>query len=161
MKKALVYFGLAAPQADDQPATSRPLAPVENRAAAPVRQPVRSQQPAASSGFISSMRSPGRGGYAEPAFSTIHTVRPARYVEAEGIAVTFREGSPMIVDLGTLQEHEVRRMIDFLSGLVKGLDGGINRVSGKVYMLTPAGMELVQDAHTEDGFGASESSLLD
>ncbi|PTW90362.1 cell division inhibitor SepF [Microbacteriaceae bacterium MWH-Ta3] len=162
MKKALVYFGLAAPEAEGQPSAARNLAPVESRAAAPVRQPARAAQPAApSNGFISSMRAPSRGGYSEPAFATIHQVRPTRYAEAEGIALTFREGSPMVIDLGTLQDHEVRRMIDFLSGLVKGLDGDINRVSGKVYMLTPAGMDLVQDAHTEEGFTGTDSSLLD
>lgn len=84
----------------------------------------------------------------EPAFATIHTVRPTRYAEAEDIAITFREGSPMIIDLSGMLDSEVRRMIDFLSGLVKGLEGEIKRVSeqGKVYMLTPYGVDLVENA---------------
>lgn len=85
-------------------------------------------------------------------FATIHTVRPRRYqTDAEGIAYTFRDGSPVIVDLGQMAEAEVRRMIDFLSGLVKGLDGTISRVSGKVYMLTPAGIEQYDDTQSNDG----------
>ncbi len=87
----------------------------------------------------------------EPAFATIHTVRPTRYAEAEGIAETFREGSPMIIDLSRMLETEVRRMIDFLSGLTKGLEGRIERVSeqGKVYMLTPFGVSLVEEVADE------------
>ncbi len=91
-------------------------------------------------------------------FATIHTVRPRRYqTDAEGIAYTFRDGSPVIVDLGQMAEAEVRRMIDFLSGLVKGLDGTISRVSGKVYMLTPAGIEQYDD--TQSNAGLSDGDL--
>lgn len=88
----------------------------------------------------------------EPAFATIHTVRPTRYAEAEGIATTFREGSPMIIDLSGMLETEVRRMIDFLSGLTQGLEGRIERVSeqGKVYMLTPYGVSLVETTPEEE-----------
>lgn len=85
-------------------------------------------------------------------FATIHTVRPRRYQnDAEGIAYTFRDGSPVIVDLGQMADNEVRRMIDFLSGLVKGLDGTISRVAGKVYMLTPAGIEQYDESQSNDG----------
>lgn len=97
-------------------------------------------------------------------FATIHTVRPRKYqTDAEGIAYTFRDGSPVIVDLGQMPETEVRRMIDFLSGLVKGLDGTISRVSGKVYMLTPAGIEQYDDTQSNDGLstGATDADLFD
>ena len=97
-------------------------------------------------------------------FATIHTVRPRRYQsDAEGIAYTFRDGSPVIVDLGQMAEAEVRRMIDFLSGLVKGLDGAISRVSGKVYMLTPAGIEQFDDTQSADGLsdGNIDAELFD
>jgi cell division inhibitor SepF len=97
-------------------------------------------------------------------FATIHTVRPRRYqTDAEGIAYTFRDGSPVIVDLGQMAEAEVRRMIDFLSGLVKGLDGSISRVSGKVYMLTPAGIEQFDDTQSSDGLsdGNMDAELFD
>ena len=97
-------------------------------------------------------------------FATIHTVRPRRYQsDAEGIAFTFRDGSPVIVDLGQMAEAEVRRMIDFLSGLVKGLDGTIRRVSGKVYMLTPAGIEQYDDTQSNDGLadGGVDADLFD
>jgi cell division inhibitor SepF len=97
-------------------------------------------------------------------FATIHTVRPRRYqTDAEGIAYTFRDGSPVIVDLGQMAEAEVRRMIDFLSGLVKGLDGTISRVSGKVYMLTPAGIEQYDDTQANAGLsdGDLDAELFD
>lgn len=85
-------------------------------------------------------------------FATIHTIRPRRYqTDAEGIALTFREGSPVIVDLGQLPETDVRRMIDFLSGLVSGLEGTLRKVSGKVWMVTPYGIEQFEESDSENG----------
>ncbi len=85
-------------------------------------------------------------------FATIHTIRPRRYqTDAEGIALTFREGSPVIVDLGQLPESDVRRMIDFLSGLVSGLEGTLRKVSGKVWMVTPYGIEQFEESDSENG----------
>lgn len=82
----------------------------------------------------------------EPAYSVIHTMRPRRYAsDAAGIAETFASGSPIIVDLSMMQDADVRRLIDFMSGLVKGLDGTIRRVAVKVFMLTPAGIEQFDD----------------
>jgi cell division inhibitor SepF len=73
-------------------------------------------------------------------------MRPRRYQnDAAGIAETFAGGSPIIVDLAMMQDAEVRRLIDFMSGLVKGLDGNIRPVATKVFLLTPAGIEQFDD----------------
>jgi cell division inhibitor SepF len=82
----------------------------------------------------------------EPAYSVIHTMRPRRYTnDASGIAETFAGGSPIIVDMSYMQDLDARRLIDFMSGLVQGLDGTIRKVSLKVFMLTPAGIEQFDD----------------
>ena len=94
-------------------------------------------------------------------FATIHTIRPRRYqTDAEGIALTFREGSPVIVDLGQLPESDVRRMIDFLSGLVSGLEGTLRKVSGKVWMVTPYGIEQFEESDAENGLNDPAISEL-
>ena len=94
-------------------------------------------------------------------FATIHTIRPRRYqTDAEGIALTFREGSPVIVDLGQLPESDVRRMIDFLSGLVSGLEGTLRKVSGKVWMVTPYGIEQFEESDAENGLNDPALSEL-
>jgi cell division inhibitor SepF len=82
----------------------------------------------------------------EPAYSVIHTMRPRRYTnDASGIAATFAGGSPIIVDMSYMQDVDARRLIDFMSGLVQGLDGTIRKVSLKVFMLTPSGIEQFDD----------------
>jgi cell division inhibitor SepF len=132
MRKTLEYLGFvdsnAGPRAPRERASVRPEAPrgAAPRAVAPVRTLSRSRH--------------------EPAYSVIHTMRPRRYQnDAAGIAETFAGGSPIVVDLAMMQEAEVRRIIDFMSGLVKGLDGNIRPVATKVFLLTPAGIEQFDD----------------
>lgn len=84
-------------------------------------------------------------------YSTIHTIRPRRYADdAQHIADIFRTGSPVIIDLSQMQDTEVRRLIDFMSGLVEGLEGTIRRVASKVFMLTPAGIQQWDDEMDQD-----------
>ena len=97
----------------------------------------------------------------EPSYSVIHTMRPRRYASvASGIAETFADGSPIIVDLSMMQEADVRRLIDFMSGLVKGLDGTIRRVAVKVFMLTPAGIEQFDDELDQNSLQTSDDEEL-
>ncbi|CAB4531370.1 unannotated protein [freshwater metagenome] len=97
----------------------------------------------------------------EPSYSVIHTMRPRRYAsDASGIAETFADGSPIIVDLSMMQEADVRRLIDFMSGLVKGLDGTIRRVAVKVFMLTPAGIEQFDDELDQNSLQTSDDEEL-
>lgn len=105
-------------------------------------------------------RSMSRSRY-EPSYSVIHTMRPRRYAtDASGIAETFADGSPIIVDLSMMQEADVRRLIDFMSGLVKGLDGTIRRVAVKVFMLTPAGIEQFDDELDQNSLQPSHDEEL-
>ncbi|MDO4241894.1 MAG: cell division protein SepF, partial [Microbacteriaceae bacterium] len=78
--------------------------------------------------------------YAAPAqpMSEILTVHPVAYREAPQIAESFREGVPVIMNIARMDDAEARRIVDFASGLVSGLNGRIERVTGKVFLLTPA-----------------------
>lgn len=67
----------------------------------------------------------------------IHTVEPRSYSEAQGIADKFKAGQPVIMNLTMTDADLAKRLIDFASGLTYGLDGGLQKVSEKVFMLSP------------------------
>jgi cell division inhibitor SepF len=67
----------------------------------------------------------------------IHTVEPRSYSEAQGIADKFKAGQPVIMNLTMTDADLAKRLIDFASGLTYGLDGGLQKVSDKVFMLSP------------------------
>lgn len=68
----------------------------------------------------------------------IMTVRPRQYREAQIIAEHFREGVPVIMNLTDMSDAEAQKLIDFSSGLVMGLQGSIERVTPKVFLISPA-----------------------
>lgn len=72
----------------------------------------------------------------------IVTVHPTTYNEARVIGESFRDGVPVIVNLTNMSEADARRMVDFSAGLVFGLRGAIERVTPRVFLLTPATVEI-------------------
>lgn len=128
LKKTMVYLGLA----DEEEVYEEEQAPArahrerdrdrEEPAPAPVtplRRPVAVRQPA--------------GG----AVNEILTVHPKQYRDAQLIAESFREGVPVIINLSQMSDADARRLIDFASGLSLGLYGRIERVTSKVFLLSP------------------------
>lgn len=84
----------------------------------------------------------------------IVTVHPTTYNEAHGIGEAFREGLPVIINLTGMSESEARRMVDFSAGLIFGLHGSIERVTPRVFLLTPATVTI------DSGEAASSSDLF-
>lgn len=84
----------------------------------------------------------------EPAveLSRIVTVHPTTYNEAREIGEAFRQGIPVIMNLTGLAEPEAKRMVDFSAGLVFGLHGVIERVTNRVFLLSPATVHVESDA---------------
>jgi cell division inhibitor SepF len=74
--------------------------------------------------------------------SSIHKSEPRRFNEAREIADRFKDGIPVIMNLQSTDDTIARRLVDFASGLVYGLDGKIEMVANRVYLLTPANMEV-------------------
>lgn len=87
---------------------------------------------------------------AVPDLRRIVTVHPSTYNEARVIGESFRDGVPVIVNLTNMSESDARRMVDFSAGLVFGLHGAIERVTPRVFLLTPASVEI------DGGDGAEE-----
>lgn len=72
----------------------------------------------------------------------IHTVEPRTYAEAQAIADKFKAGQPVILNLSVTDPDLAKRLIDFASGLTYGLDGGVQKVSDRVFMLTPKNVDV-------------------
>lgn len=69
--------------------------------------------------------------------SRIVSVRPRSYNEARVIGENFRDNIPVIMNLSDMEDGEEKRLVDFAAGLVFGLEGNIERVSSKVFLLCP------------------------
>ena len=72
----------------------------------------------------------------------ITTIHPRTYNEAKTIGEAFRSGIPVIMNLGDMADADAKRLVDFAAGLVFGLHGAIEKVTGKVFLLSPAHVEV-------------------
>jgi cell division inhibitor SepF len=75
----------------------------------------------------------------------ITTVHPRTYNEARTIGEAFREGTPVIMNLTEMDDADAKRLVDFSAGLVFGRHGSIERVTAKVFLLTPANVEITAE----------------
>lgn len=74
--------------------------------------------------------------------SRITTIHPRTYNEAKTIGENFREGTPVIMNLTDMDDADAKRLVDFAAGLVFGLHGAIERVTAKVFLLSPSTVEV-------------------
>lgn len=72
----------------------------------------------------------------------ISTIHPRTYNEAKTIGEAFRAGTPVIMNLSDMDDADAKRLVDFAAGLVFGLRGAIERVTSKVFLLSPANVEV-------------------
>jgi cell division inhibitor SepF len=72
----------------------------------------------------------------------ITTIHPRTYNEAKTIGEAFRSGIPVIMNLGDMADADAKRLVDFAAGLVFGLHGTIEKVTSKVFLLSPAHVEV-------------------
>ena len=75
----------------------------------------------------------------------ITTLHPRTYNEARTIGEHFREGTPVIMNLTEMVDSDARRLVDFAAGLIFGLHGSIDRVTNKVFLLSPANVEVTAE----------------
>lgn len=72
----------------------------------------------------------------------IMPIHPRTYNEAKTIGESFRDGIPVIMNLTDMDDNDAKRLVDFAAGLVYGLHGTIERVTSKVFLLSPASVEV-------------------
>ncbi|MDH6278007.1 MAG: hypothetical protein RI926_33 [Actinomycetota bacterium] len=135
LKKTMVYLGLA----DEDTSYDAPA-----YAAAPQVAPV-----SAGRAQVTPLRRNTAKNQAVSDMNEIVTVHPKQYSDAKVIAENFREGVPVIMNLSQMTETDARRLIDFASGLSQGLFGKIERVTSKVFLLSPAHVAVSGDAAAE------------
>jgi cell division inhibitor SepF len=75
----------------------------------------------------------------------ITTLHPRTYHEARTIGEHFREGTPVIMNLTEMVDSDAKRLVDFAAGLIFGLHGSIERVTNKVFLLSPANVEVTAE----------------
>ncbi|AUY52139.1 cell division protein SepF [Streptomyces sp. CB01881] len=75
----------------------------------------------------------------------ITTLHPRTYNEARTIGEQFRGGTPVIMNLTEMDDTDAKRLVDFAAGLVFGLHGSIERVTQKVFLLSPANVDVTAE----------------
>jgi cell division inhibitor SepF len=158
LRKTMVYLGLADEELDypqaQQPAQQQ-QSPVQ---AVPTPAPAPQQQQAKRAPVTPLHKSSTTTRNAAPVeMNEILTVHPKAYKDAQVIAENFREGVPVIINLSQMTDDDARRLIDFASGLSIGLYGKIERVTSKVFLLSPShvavsGEQSATDAEVEASF---------
>ena len=81
----------------------------------------------------------------EPKMSELNritTIHPRTYNEAKDIGESFRGGIPVIINLTDMDDADAKRLVDFAAGLAFGLRGSIERVTSKVFLLSPEHIEV-------------------
>jgi cell division inhibitor SepF len=86
---------------------------------------------------VGSGRGNGRGGEVR-----VHFVAPKNFNDAQDVADRFKDSIPVILNLQGAETDLSKRLIDFSSGLTYALDGGMQRIADKVFLLTPRNVEV-------------------
>jgi cell division inhibitor SepF len=156
--RALVYFGLAEerehryePEDDHDPEAElddryRERPNVRRLGARRRRDEIEdifAEDPRASRPARSTLRAVGgngNGGRREGV--QVHLVVPKNFNDAQQVADQFKESIPVILNLQSSDSDLSKRLIDFASGLTYALDGGMQRIADKVFLLTPRNVEV-------------------
>jgi cell division inhibitor SepF len=155
---ALVYFGLAEEYHDDYEEEAAPEAEIEDRyRERPNVRRLRRRRDEFDDIFSddeATEAGPSRGGRArattvlKPVATRangdvrVHLVVPKSFNDAQQIADKFKDSIPVILNLQSSDTDLSKRLIDFASGLTYALDGGMQRIADKVFMLTPRNVEI-------------------
>ena len=91
--------------------------------------------------MLRSVGPPGRGGNGRSDVR-VHLVIPKSFNDAQDVADKFKDSIPVIINLQGSESDLSKRLIDFASGLTYALDGGMQRIADKVFLLTPRDVEL-------------------
>jgi len=106
-------------------------APVQQRRPAPVAD-------------LTERRRPGPTGVVAE-LSRITTLHPRTYNEARTVGENFRDGTPVIMNLSEMDDSDAKRLVDFAAGLVFATRGTIERVTNKVFLLSPPNVTVAAE----------------
>lgn len=81
----------------------------------------------------------------------IVVMHPRRYEDSIAIGNTVRDGYAVLVNLAEMQPDAAHQLVDFISGLIFGIEGNIDRVTPWVMLLVPSGITVIDDADNLTG----------
>lgn len=134
-KKTLNYLGLV----EDEEGFVEDLPEADPSPVRRMRPQAVQEVPSDAEGVVRTIASPRT---VTTATSSIHRSEPKRFNEAREVADRYKNGSAVIMNLQSTEDSIARRLVDFASGLVYGLDGKIELVANRVYLMTPANVEV-------------------
>lgn len=155
LKKTMVFLGLAEEELDEPSAAPRDVssrtdaAPAADESVSNTPRPVSTRAPVTPLRKVTPTQTP-----AANAMNEILTVHPTEYRDAAAIAESFRDGIPVILNLSRMSDTDAKRLIDFASGLSMGLKGRIERVTSKVFLLSPEHIVVNRDEESKDETGS-------
>jgi cell division inhibitor SepF len=151
MRKMGVYLGLLEDTErydeyyDEYDESTQPARADEPARPAPVASIAERRRPggATSTSTTAAPRAAATGTVAE--LSRITTLHPRTYNEARTIGENFREGVPVIMNLSEMDDADAKRLVDFAAGLVFAVRGTIERVTAKVFLLSPPNVTVAAE----------------
>ena len=105
--------------------------------------PVREDRPAPVASLTERRRATGAASSSD--LARITTLHPRNYNEARTIGEHFRDGTPVIMNLSEMDDSDAKRLVDFSAGLVFASRGSIERVTSKVFLLSPPNVHVAAE----------------
>lgn len=134
-QKTLAYFGLAEEEAFDEDYDELDEDRLYNESSSTVRKINRSPDLTRAE-RVAALRS-----VSLPQVR-VHIIQPRSFNDAQHIADKFKANIPVIINLQDCEAELAKRLIDFGSGLTYGLDGGMQKIAEKVFLVTPSNVTV-------------------
>jgi cell division inhibitor SepF len=153
LKKTMVYLGLADEELEHEEPAKAPVStlPTQSAHAAPSHTPTNATHSSGRAPVTPLHKTSTPKNVVVSEMNEILTVHPRQYRDAQVIAESFREGIPVIINLSQMSDADARRLIDFASGLSQGLYGKIERVTAKVFLLSPSHVVISGENAADEG----------
>jgi cell division inhibitor SepF len=148
MRKMGVYLGLLEDSDrydEDYYDHDEPETEAGGRQAAPVAHLAERRRPSAPGGATVASAVPQQSGPRMAELSRITTLHPTTYNEARIIGENFRDGIPVIMNLSEMSDVDAKRLVDFAAGLVFAVHGTIERITNKVFLLSPPNVAVAAE----------------
>jgi len=126
---------------DERTSAHEPVAVA--RQSAPARRPKEAPRPAPVADLAERRRPAVVPSVAE--LSRIITLTPTTYNEARAVGENYRDGTPVIMNLTEMADSDAKRLVDFAAGLIFATHGSIERVTNKVFLLSPANVSVTAE----------------
>ncbi len=133
-RKTLIYLGLVEDE-EDEYVYEDPEPEDRDQRKQPVRRVQESEAPARRDSVVRAMPQPQQT-------AAFHLVQPSSFNDAQEVGDKFRNGYSVLMNLQVADADLGRRLVDFASGLAYGLEGSMQPVAEKVFLITPAGVHV-------------------